>query len=78
MERWGINEFFESIGGLVNATEKLLMWIVTFWSGRYFWLHIFDMEFGQEVRNVRGKKGVKSRVETTNKNVSTPTIWELL
>lgn len=46
IERWSLYEFFESIGGLVNATEKLLMWVVTFWASRLFWLSVFKNEFG--------------------------------
>lgn len=42
---YNFNELLESIGGLVNATEKLLMWAVVFWSGRMFWLQVVANQF---------------------------------
>jgi len=33
-----INEFFESIGGLINAIEKLIMPFIVYFSYRLFWL----------------------------------------
>jgi hypothetical protein len=81
MERWSIHEFFESIGGLVNATEKLLMWIVTFWSVRLFWLNIFAKEFGQDVKPVRSKYGVKTKHRVSEDGINhkiVPSLTELL
>jgi len=56
--RYSIHEWLESIGGLINATEKLLMPAVVFFSSRLFWIHIFDSEYGAgaAIKN-RSKKG---------------------
>jgi hypothetical protein len=35
---YNFNEWLESIGSLINAVEKLVMGLITFWSGRMFWL----------------------------------------
>jgi hypothetical protein len=40
-----INEFFEKIGGLINAIEKLIMPFIVFFSFRLFWLYIIDESF---------------------------------
>ena len=40
-----MNEVFEAIGGLINAVEKLLMPIITFFSFRMFWIKIVEDQF---------------------------------
>jgi hypothetical protein len=39
---YNFNEWLESVGSLINAIEKLVWWLITFWSGRMFWLLIVE------------------------------------
>lgn len=85
-KRFGSHEWLESIGGLINATEKLLMWMVVFWSSRLFSLHIFASEFASSDKN--RKRAVSSELNKyqPDKGVdpelqyraTTPTMCELL
>jgi len=81
--RYNFHEWLESIGGLVNATEKLLMWIVVFWSSRLFWLHIFDTQYGDgaAIKHVRKRGGGFKSVhggQNTQEACDTPSLPELL
>jgi len=60
---YNFNEWLESIGSLINAIEKLIWWIIIFWSGRMFWLKVVENQFDRRNDKAHPLLGEKNRNE---------------